>query len=164
MVISYNIISVGINQAVSLSSFGPIICSASQKLLANARSVPVPVVNEVPKTKSEVKNEAKKSDNAKESGKDFFKSSSTNGSKKEETSKNEIVESKSQKVAKPAAPEKKDRLKSMFAAAATKPRTQKTEKADAKKPDSNTDNEKKSKAQDIKGEIFKFLLLSVYNL
>ncbi len=91
--------------------------------MANARPVPVPVVNDVSKTKSEVKKtEVKKSDDVKESGKDFFKSSNTNGSKNEETSKNGVVESKPQKVTKLAQPEKKDRLKSMFAAAATKPK------------------------------------------
>lgn len=117
-------------------------------------------MNDVPKAKSEVKKaEVKKSD-VKEPGKDFFKSSNTNGSKNEENPKNGIVESKSQKVAKPAQPDKKDRLKSMFAAASTKPKPQKTEKTETKKPD--TSSEKRSKAQENKDKGKLLIFFTVY--
>lgn len=117
-------------------------------------------MNDVPKAKSEVKKaEVKKSD-VKESGKDFFKSSNTNGSKNEENPKNGIVESKSQKVAKPAQPDKKDRLKSMFATASTKPKPQKTEKTETKKPD--TSSEKRSKAQENKDKGKLLIFFTVY--
>lgn len=122
-------------------SFGPIICSASQKLLS-AYKPPPPAIIQVVKTDKNIgvkeKSESKKEPN-----------DSSGISKCDVGSKSQRPEQK--KVLKdPTTADKSDRLKSMFAKAAAKPKPKVEEKKETTKftinePSSNAASKPKGK-------------------